>query len=128
MSVESTLSFETNNAIYQFIGDDTLYVRRSERVANFNDPKQNLLDLIAHLNGRKVKVLMNNTGFPYTGKAVRTAAMEMIHEICTAMAIVAETREGHGIGSIFVASNSTTCPMKLFNNETDALAWLEAIE
>lgn len=86
--------------------------------------RNNFENLKQYINHKKVCILMDVTNSSETSREVRDFAAQELPGIAKAIAMISQSALGKMLANLFFRLKSHPYPVKVFNNEKEALQWL----
>jgi hypothetical protein len=86
---------------------------------------RNSLEILKkYINNQKVCMLLDVTNSSEAPREVRDFAAQALPEIAKAIAMISQSALGKMLANLFFSLKSHPYPVKIFNNENEALQWL----
>jgi hypothetical protein len=93
-----------------------------------DDAKQNIAAIAQLAEGRRCPVIVDISKAKSVGReARRYYSGPECAETTTAVALVTGSLVGRAVGNFFLGLNKPSFPLRLFNSEEEALAWLMSL-
>lgn len=87
--------------------------------------KQSFEEFRSHIGPEKICLLIDVTHATESSREVRAYAAEEFPRIIKAIAMISESALGKMLANLFFNLKSQPYPVKMFNNEGEAKAWLK---
>jgi len=111
---------------YWFDEDGILYtVAKATGERTLEDAKRSTAFFLELTGGKKVCMLSDSTDSPPVNKEMRDYAAEVIPQIAKAIAIISRSAVGRMAANLFFLLKKQPYPVRFFETEQEAKAWLK---